>query len=134
MDSTRYPPQDSEHRREVTASPTPLTANIISNPAPPPQRIESRAKQRCFYAVSIVLLMGVLVANICSFTFFVVIDIEIKSNRSFWETCILFVNQKDPSAGAWSCDAVLGVKSLVMLVTLIMVLLYLILLCRGDPM
>ncbi len=44
------------------------------------------------------------------------------------------VNQEDLSAGTWSCDAVLGVKSLVMLVTLIMVLLYLILMCRGDPM
>ncbi len=134
MDTTRSPPQDSEHRREMSASPISLNANIISNPAPPPQRIESRAKQRCFYAVSIVLLLGVLLASVCSFTFFIIIDIEIKSNRSFWETCILFVYQEDLSAGTWSCDAVLGVKSLVMLVTLIMVLLYLILMCRGDPM
>ncbi len=73
MDTTRSPPQDSEHRREVSASPIPLNANIISNPAPPPQRIESRAKQRCFYAVSIVLLLGVLLASICLFTFFIIV-------------------------------------------------------------
>ncbi len=137
MDTTRFfAANDSENHREVSAAPTGhnLTANVMSNPAPPRQQIESRAKQRCFYGAFTVLLLSVLIANLSSFTFFIVIDVEIQSNGSFWETCILFVNEKDLSAGAWSCDAVLGIKVLVMLLTIVMVGLHFVLLCRGDPM
>lgn len=133
MDST-LSTKDGEYHRDASTVPTLLTANVISHPAPPRRQIDSRSKQRCFYFVFSALLFSLFIAELSSFIFFIIVDVEIESYRSFWETCILFVNQEDLSPGAWSCDAVLGIKTFVIIITIVMVVLHLVYLCRGDRM
>lgn len=138
MDSSRFSAaKESEQHREVSAAPTSLTTNIVSNPAPPRPLVVDRSKQRCFYATFVVLLLGLLLGCLVSFIFFIInltnFDTA-QGNHGFWKTCILFVKDKDVSAGVWSCDAVLGIKTLVILGMLAMIILHLILLCKGHSM
>ena len=143
MDPTATLPAEVQDTTEHRPSRSLRIASSSSHPslAPRPQPKEERVSQRCYYAIFIVLFLVALLTNLVSFVLFMIVDIQVKgkevryNNESFFATCVLFVGKgKDMHTGAWSCDVVLVAKSVVLIVTLLVFILYLILIVKGTKM